>query len=306
MRHFIFLYYIISFSSGLISLILIIFLFLKKREKIIFDFFIFLSAFSLFIFIITLHFYQFTIVRINTGSTVLFFSISFYITTGLFNFSQANFFFNLAGKSKKLHINIITVIYTALPFIITAFQYSFLRNYRSIFTYEYGRIILNLTSILFMIFILVYLIINLKHIGSTSLRTTADFFIISLAVFIPLWILEFILSDRVRIFHPLTLQNLYYLIMNVSVIIYTGRILFARQNDMKVAELTPQFMENYAITPREKQVLILLMKGYSNKYIAAELNISITTARNHIHNIFMKTGVQNRVGLINLIIYEKK
>ena len=47
----------------------------------------------------------------------------------------------------------------------------------------------------------------------------------------------------------------------------------------------------YSLTPREMDVLRLLIKGYSSKMIAAELNISFDTARTHLKNIYPKLHV---------------
>ena len=57
----------------------------------------------------------------------------------------------------------------------------------------------------------------------------------------------------------------------------------------------------YNISNREKQVLTLLVEGYLNKEISHELKISQSTVDYHIHNIYRKLGVQNKVELVNLI-----
>ncbi|HUS21322.1 MAG TPA: HD domain-containing phosphohydrolase [Aeromicrobium sp.] len=49
------------------------------------------------------------------------------------------------------------------------------------------------------------------------------------------------------------------------------------------------------LTAREVDVLRLVARGFSSKDIAAELVISVKTARNHIQHIYAKTGVTNRV-----------
>lgn len=49
--------------------------------------------------------------------------------------------------------------------------------------------------------------------------------------------------------------------------------------------------QEYHITPREKEILLLLIKGYSIKIIASELKISFDTARTHLKNIYPKLHV---------------
>jgi len=47
----------------------------------------------------------------------------------------------------------------------------------------------------------------------------------------------------------------------------------------------------YKLTPREEDVLQLLIKGYITKTIASELGISFDTARSHLKNIYHKLHV---------------
>jgi len=49
--------------------------------------------------------------------------------------------------------------------------------------------------------------------------------------------------------------------------------------------------KQYSLSPREVEVLQLLIKGYSAKMIATELSISFDTARFHLKNIYSKLHV---------------
>jgi len=49
------------------------------------------------------------------------------------------------------------------------------------------------------------------------------------------------------------------------------------------------------LTPRELEVLRLVSDGTTDKEIAARLNISQRTVKNHLHNILAKLQLQNRV-----------
>lgn len=48
------------------------------------------------------------------------------------------------------------------------------------------------------------------------------------------------------------------------------------------------------LTPREKEVLALLAKGYGYKKIAADLGISINTMRIHLRSVYDKLHVHSR------------
>ena len=53
------------------------------------------------------------------------------------------------------------------------------------------------------------------------------------------------------------------------------------------------------LSAREHEVLALLSKGLLYKEIAGQLNISVNTVRQHIHNIYQKLHVQNRMEAVN-------
>jgi DNA-binding NarL/FixJ family response regulator len=48
------------------------------------------------------------------------------------------------------------------------------------------------------------------------------------------------------------------------------------------------------LTPREKELLVLLSKGYSNKEIAGNLSLSVETIHGHLKNIYQKMHVRSR------------
>ena len=46
------------------------------------------------------------------------------------------------------------------------------------------------------------------------------------------------------------------------------------------------------ITPRDQQVLRLLVQGCSNKEIASHLNISPRTVKRHLRTLFLRAGIK--------------
>jgi DNA-binding NarL/FixJ family response regulator len=47
------------------------------------------------------------------------------------------------------------------------------------------------------------------------------------------------------------------------------------------------------ITPRDQQVLDLLVQGCSNKDIARNLNISPRTVKQHLRTLFLRAGIKD-------------
>jgi len=78
--------------------------------------------------------------------------------------------------------------------------------------------------------------------------------------------------------------------------------IFELDPDCNLALLPEQpFYDTYGISKREKDVVLLLIKGFSYKEIADKLFISFKTAEKHVCNIYEKTKVNSRFSLISLI-----
>jgi DNA-binding CsgD family transcriptional regulator len=95
-------------------------------------------------------------------------------------------------------------------------------------------------------------------------------------------------------------ELLYCYVASVMLLNYTFRHLFLIENNSTVM-LPEPFTRQFGISPRERQIVSMMIQGYSNRRIGEELFISSMTVKNHIYHIYQKTGVANKVQLINLI-----
>jgi two-component system, NarL family, response regulator LiaR len=59
------------------------------------------------------------------------------------------------------------------------------------------------------------------------------------------------------------------------------------------------------LTPREREVLALMVRGLSNSQICEELVISLSTAKFHVSSIISKLGVSNRTEAVSLALRER-
>jgi DNA-binding NarL/FixJ family response regulator len=74
-------------------------------------------------------------------------------------------------------------------------------------------------------------------------------------------------------------------------------VLVAEGGNYLPAEILPRQIR-IPITARQRDVLRLLLRGYSNERIASELSISESTVKQHAHAVFDAFGVSSRAQLL--------
>jgi len=63
----------------------------------------------------------------------------------------------------------------------------------------------------------------------------------------------------------------------------------------------PETTDNEELTQREKDVLLLLARGHTNRQIAEKLNLSPRTIEGHRSSLVSKLGISSRVELMNYV-----
>ena len=56
------------------------------------------------------------------------------------------------------------------------------------------------------------------------------------------------------------------------------------------------------LTPRQRQIAVLMAEGHQNKIIAYRLGLSARTVENHRLEIMEKTGVKSFASLVKLVV----
>lgn len=72
--------------------------------------------------------------------------------------------------------------------------------------------------------------------------------------------------------------------------------------DILVQSIREPHSVNDDLTPRESEVLSLMVKGMGNKEIAEMLVISSATTKNHVSNILSKMGVATRMEAVVMVL----
>jgi DNA-binding NarL/FixJ family response regulator len=55
------------------------------------------------------------------------------------------------------------------------------------------------------------------------------------------------------------------------------------------------------LTPREREVVVLVARGLTNRQVSIELSISERTAANHVAKILRKLGLRSRAQIANWV-----
>jgi len=61
-----------------------------------------------------------------------------------------------------------------------------------------------------------------------------------------------------------------------------------------------QVKQETGLTLRQQQIVPLIAKGMTNKEIAAHLNLSEQTVKNHVHSMLQRTGAKDRLTVVDM------
>jgi DNA-binding NarL/FixJ family response regulator len=79
----------------------------------------------------------------------------------------------------------------------------------------------------------------------------------------------------------------------------------ASSEDHSPAPRNGRVRERSPLSQREREIVALVSQGFKNKEMAQKLFISEQTVKNHLHNIFDKLGVSDRLELALYAIHKK-
>nr|YP_010618975.1 hypothetical protein PN064_pgp015 [Deltalsia parasitica]WAX02988.1 hypothetical protein [Deltalsia parasitica] len=116
-------------------------------------------------------------------------------------------------------------------------------------------------------------------------------------------------SDRIKGYNlgchayltkPFDPKELLAIIYNIFNQIYFLQKIALARNHKFVSN--SKLLSTFDLTPREKNVLTLVLQGYMNKEIAISLDMSQRNVENYVSRLLHKTDTRNRVELIRLFL----
>jgi len=165
----------------------------------------------------------------------------------------------------------------------------------------------DLLIIIAMILASIYLKYRASQLSKNKINISINY--LSLIYFIP-YLIAFILTIIIRLikipFEFSTIINLFLIILfNVGIALWVNKyrqvfIHHYNELEVKTSSKLEMFVSNYEITVRELDVIKLICNGKTNKEIADQLFISISTVKDHNYNIYQKLSIKNRTQLMKL------
>ena len=107
-----------------------------------------------------------------------------------------------------------------------------------------------------------------------------------------------IMEGLMVLFEDKLIENYTMLIVIISldlfIVIVLYFMLYFENNQMTETDAVKNIAVKYKLGTQEEKVLNLLVQGMSNQEMADELFVSINTIRNHVANIYKKTGMKKK------------
>lgn len=148
--------------------------------------------------------------------------------------------------------------------------------------------------------------IRLRRIDGKPLKNVMRVFIILGFCLIPAALIEDVLFSRFLSTDIVISLPLWYLVFNGFLVRFgLNYVLRPIRRELSGGEETNigRVSSLYGITPREREILVYVIRGLTNREIGETIFISAATVRNHLHSIFEKTGVSSRVELVRLCMH---
>lgn len=197
--------------------------------------------------------------------------------------------------------NLFVIIYLSVNILfIFSLGYFFIqkRNLNFLYVIRYYFLVLMVLYTLISIYYFLFSAMKQKYFQGNDFRKLS----IVLLLMIIILSLTRILSDEEGLF----IQYLYLFLFFLN----GAQIPFFIKYQADLSDLITKdgtdisiirFCEKYTISKREKEIIIEICEGLSNKQIADKLFISLQTVKDHTHRIYSKTGCTGRAQLIKMI-----
>lgn len=269
-------------------------------------------------------YYHFLVLYISIIFTVLLLFILFLLKEEFQSFIRKDMFYNLLYS--YIIFGYCMIIFSVLSFFLYIHEFSVSNIIRDIIiTIIFSPVIIvfifiliksdterfilvkNILSIIMLLFLLFFSLYSI--IGIKKMQIKNKKLVLLVSIFSLLYLFFGIFDgiqekiDFITLPEGFSFSSVFILVFSVfSILIglkYDNKSQIS--NDIFFKTLDREKMYKFKISEREEEIVKKIIEGKTNKEIAHELFISLSTVRTHIYNIFQKTGAKNRIDVINIL-----
>lgn len=307
MIHIVVFGYVFVVLVGIVCLTIATFLYLKFRNKLLFNFLIYFSAFTLFVFS---YLVVLTYINVNLADesfiililviAIILFSYSFLM------FSILHFVHILVLKNSSAKRNFVEILIGFIALLILGSSFKINWGEEQIYQTQNFSVLFSIVLLFLVIgYSFIMKLIHIKKIEDERKRILIKTSIMNI-IFIPGFILDYYLlkSGYYSVFIPI-----FYLCSSILFLLY-----FVKKHNADLITVQMfndsqeciDYLAQAGISKREKEIVDLILKGYTNRKIANQLFISLSTVKTHIKNIFQKLKVESRFEIIATLSKSKR
>jgi len=285
-----FLYYLLSYSSGILALFLSLYLYFNSRDPLLKKYIVLMSLFFAFISINTAANYlpdRQSASGLKTAMSWVILAACCPMIYLLPEFMTSVFRISFKKKADRLFLcfAIGSIIQLTVLSLLGHMQHA-------------SAVVLGLLSLSIVFSLSTSLFLARKNPDNRQfdfLRTVNAFVLISLPLILLFDLYRNIILPSFQISGPMILPLLYF-VWNVLYIRNSAGLLFDR--DKSVIDIPDSFYDDFKISKREREIAELLMKGKTYQEIMDLLFISMPTVKTHVSSIYSKTGSKSKMDLM--------
>ncbi len=312
MAHLILIYNIFILLILFITFNIPVFIFCKTKDKFLGHYILFFLPFILYT--LSLMIFTYLETNMNIKNLELFryldYSSEFFFIFMMFSIGfYTNYLYSVNNAFvKNLILSLVSL------FLIIIIPFAFKARVEGDILYIKDSYLENISTFVFIIIIIYFVIVgfrNYKKIKNVEIRNIAK-----ASIFITLFSSPGLLRDfygKISQYNPIEhivhfgddpaflIHPIFYSVLSIACTYYIVKYYF-KEYQITVSEIPlNNFIKEYNISNREKEVVQLLLNGRSNKEIADSLFISVNTVKTHIKNIYEKIGIKSRYELLTVV-----
>ena len=292
MGHIYFFYFFTTFPIGIVSLSILALIYFKTKDELLRYYLYFYATFTLVIILNTLIYYIWT--NLTPFHPRLFSALG-YIEVFTANYVLvfvgpvfAHYLFSVPHAKRR---NIVWGAVLIALFLVNQILKVVIADDT---LKPLGHLIEDIIVVAMILYVLILGLYCYKRLEDPSRKNLARKFLILFGLFLPASVNDTFLSE----YSPLRFHPILYCAFSIIFTYYFITQHFAQPESSSTSMPAEDIFQHYHISPREQEVIALLLQGYSNTKIAETLFISLNTVKKHVRNIYPKFGINSRYELI--------